>query len=136
MKTLWLLSFVVITAFISIPNAQAHHGNKHVGFNKRLGAAHHFPNQLRAATLWRVNNAHINLGANPKALRRHGWHPSIVAVVSHPQFLNYAYDLPRFRSKGSRQGFTQARWSNSDQWNRKNVRTSSRNRNNQRNYCR
>jgi hypothetical protein len=136
----FLLAFCLSVGMVfNVPFAEAHGNSYRNSLDYYLQSAHRYPNQLQAAMIWRINNSHINLSSNSFALRKKGWHPSVIAVIRHPDFYSFAYNQPQFRKQAPRIRKT-------DMWNNRRFSTqpfsnfdqrfNQRRRSVRRNYCR
>lgn len=139
MKAFWIWISLSLVGLFSASFTEAHASPQHNSFNQYLHSAYRYPNQLQAAMIWRINNTHINLASHPFALRKQGWHPSVIAVISHPNFFSYAYNQPQFRKYAPRVRKSES-WNNrrfsTQPWGNVDNRFNKRTRSVRRNYCR
>lgn len=115
MKNILIASLLLVASTAAMKTANAHPGHHGSRFNNQLSIAYQYPNQLYAATQWRLGNAHINLQLNPTLIAGFGWHPSVVAVIQHPNFVNYALTQPSFNIF-TQPNFNVLRWRKNNRW--------------------
>lgn len=78
-------------------NTASAHGINHQPWHTRhclhnhLDAAYRYPDQLAAAAMWRRNNIHINLHLHPQTIASFNWHPSVIALLYHNNFVSVYY---------------------------------------------
>jgi hypothetical protein len=117
MLSLRVISLVISFGFTA--NAVAHHVRHYNPFEPQfvcvancwqnhIDVAYQYPHQIAAAAQWYRNHRHVNLHANPTVIAHFNWHPSVVALLYHPQFFTQIYIQPNWYNNW-RQG----------QWNRR-----------------
>ncbi|MBO1255892.1 hypothetical protein J3L16_09375 [Alteromonas sp. 5E99-2] len=109
MKRILIVSFILTASFLNLSNAHAFSGHNSSKFEQKLSSAYQHPNQFSAAINWRLNNRHIDLGKQVQTLKKFGWHPSVVAIISNPQLFNYAVNQ-RTQPRRLQQSYARNQW--------------------------
>ncbi len=128
MKRILIASFILTASLLSFSQAHAFSGHNASKFERQLSTAYQHPNQFSAAINWRLNNRHIDLHQHARMLKKFGWHPSVVAVISNPQLFNHAVNQRR-QSRRLQQSYAHNQWGG-----KRNYKNNYRRRN--RNICR
>jgi len=77
------------------PPANYYHPHYH-GLEQQIMVAYAYPNQLEAAIRWRLKHPYADISLHIGKFHHRGWHPSIIALLHHPHFLNDLYYHPRW----------------------------------------
>ncbi|MFC3095320.1 DUF3300 domain-containing protein [Alteromonas sediminis] len=96
-----LITFAFLL-IVGSASAHPHHNPKpnryshHQGLEHQIMIAYAYPGQLEAAIRWRLRHPYADVSLHLRHFHHQGWHPSVIALLHHPRFLDDLYHNPRW----------------------------------------